>query len=73
MDREENNRTLALKAELPPLENIVFRVQIDVVDIIDSTLYPIDGLNWFKTDKGYLLTYGEAQPMKKQLRLEMDF
>ena len=59
MDREENNRTLALKAELPPLENIVFRVQIDVVDNIDSTLYPIDGLNWFKTDKGYLLTYGE--------------
>ena len=59
MDREENNRTLALKAELPPLENIVFRVQIDVVDNIDSTLYPIEGLNWFKIDKGYLLTYGE--------------
>ena len=37
MDREENKRT-SLKAELPPLENIFFRVQLGVYKEIDEDL-----------------------------------
>ena len=59
MDREENKRTSALKSELPPLENIIFRVQIGVEEEIDSTLYDIDDLIWAKIDESYLVFYGE--------------
>lgn len=53
MDREENKRTSALKAELPPLENIVFRVQLDVLEEVDIDFYELDDLVLFEGTDGF--------------------
>ncbi len=53
MDRQESKRTSALKAELPPLENIIFRVQLDVLQDVDLDFYEIDDLILFEGKDGF--------------------
>ncbi len=59
MDREENKRTSTLKAELPPLENIIFRVRLGIEEEIDEQLYPIDDLVWVPKDDVFIVYSGE--------------
>ena len=53
MDLEENKRTSALKAELPPLENIIFRVQLGVYEDVDPDFFAIDDLVLFEGANGF--------------------
>ena len=53
MDREENKRTSALKAELPPLENIIFRVQLGVYEDVDADFFDLDDLVLFEGANGF--------------------
>ena len=53
MDREENKRTSTLKAELPPLENIIFRVQLGVYKEIDEDFFDIDDIVLFEGANGF--------------------
>ena len=53
MDREENKRTSALKAELPVLENIIFRVQLGVYEDVDADFFDLDDLVLFEGANGF--------------------
>ena len=53
MDREENKRTSTLKAELPPLENIIFRVQLGVYKDVDADFFDLDDLVLFEGANGF--------------------
>lgn len=53
MNREENKRTSTLKAELPALENILFRVQLDVLEVVPADFYELDDLVLFEGTDGF--------------------
>jgi hypothetical protein len=53
MDREESKRTSALKADLPPLENIVFRVQMGIFKEVDADFFDMDDLILFAGTDGF--------------------
>ena len=66
--RIQNKRASYKLSELPPIENIVFRVQLDVVEEVDLDFYDIEGLIVFEDNKGMqrvfsggFYTYEEAQ------------
>ena len=59
MDREENKRTSILKAELPPLENIIFRVQLGIEEEIDTSGYDVDDQVWVAKDDVFIIYSGE--------------
>ena len=59
MDREENKRTSSLKAELPPLENIIFRVQLGIEEEIDTSGYDVDDQVWVAKDDVFIVYSGE--------------
>ena len=74
MDREENKRTSALKAELPPLENMIFRVQLGVYEEIDADFFDIDDLVLFEGSNGFTHIFLEALLLtKKQQNTETKF
>lgn len=55
MNREQNKRSSAKLKDLPPLESIVFRVQIGMLKTaeVDTTLYDIEGLIVFEGKDGF--------------------
>ena len=74
MDREENKRTSSLKAELPPLENIFFRVQLGVYKEIDEDFFDIDDIVPFEGANGFthifsgeFATYEEAAEHRNEI------
>ena len=74
MNREENKRTSSLKAELPPLENIIFRVQLGVYKEIDEDFFDIDDLVPFEGANGFIhvfsgsfTTYEEAAEHRNEI------
>ena len=81
MNREQNKRNSAKLKDLPPLENIVFRVQIDMVKAVeaDTTLYDIEELIVFEGKEGFkhifsggYSSYEEALKHRNELYF-MDF
>ena len=53
LNREENLRSAAAAAALPPVENIIFRVELGVFEEIDEDFFDIDDLIWFKANDGF--------------------
>ena len=53
MNREQNIRNSAILEELPPLENIVFRVQIGMLKEVDMDFYDLEDLIVFEGKNGF--------------------
>ena len=60
MDREKNRRASAKLEELPPLEDIVFRVQLDVLKEVDLDFYDLDELVVFEGKDGFKHVFTEG-------------
>jgi hypothetical protein len=60
MDREKNKRASAKLEELPPLEDIVFRVQLDVLKEVDLDFYDLDELVVFEGKDGFKHVFTEG-------------
>jgi hypothetical protein len=74
MDREESKRTSALQAELPPVENVVFRVQMGVFKEVDADFFDLDDLILFEGTDGFthvfsggFHTYEDAMEHKEEI------
>ena len=53
MNREQNKRNSAILEDLPPLENIVFRVQIGMLKEVDLDFYDLEDLIVFEGKNGF--------------------
>lgn len=62
MNREENIRSSVASAALPPVENIIFRVELGVFEDIDEDFFDIDDLVWFKANDGYYHVFSGEFP-----------
>jgi hypothetical protein len=60
MDRERNRRASAKLEDLPPLEDIVFRVQLDVLKEVDLDFYDLDELVVFEGKDGFKHVFTEG-------------
>jgi len=60
MDRERNLRASAKLEDLPPLENIVFRVQLDVLKEVDLDFYDLDEIVIFEDNEGFKHVFTEG-------------
>ena len=73
MNRERNRRASAKLEDLPPLEEIVFRVQLDVLKEVDLDYYDQDDIEAFPGKNGFLIvtegydTYEEALERRNEL------
>ena len=60
MNRERNRRASAKLEDLPPLEDIVFRVQLDVLKEVDLDFYDLDELVVFEGKDGFKHVFTEG-------------
>ena len=60
MDTERNRRASAKLEDLPPLEDIVFRVQLDVLKEVDLDFYDLDELVVFEGKDGFKHVFTEG-------------
>ena len=60
MDRERNKRASVKLEDLPPLEDIVFRVQLDVLKEVDLDFYDLDELVVFEGQDGFKHVFTEG-------------
>jgi hypothetical protein len=60
INRERNLRASAKLEDLPPLQDIVFRVQLDVLKEVDLDFYDLDELVIFEDNEGFKHVFTEG-------------